>query len=449
MMLEKLLSMLELPFTLASEMRLRSKGQPVADETGIGVTEEGQLLSFTAKDLARHSYILGATGCGKTTLILHLVREDLKNEHSIVIVDLRGDLVSGAISLCAELQIDPSRLYILDLRDKSGPVGFNPLSGAGEPYIRALHVLDVVATEAESWGIQLEETLRSALLLLASSGGSLVDLERVFYDSVFRKGLVKGVTDQSVASFWDRYDDLSSERQQALAMPVLNKVTSLLAVPTLRSVLGHASPVDLEEVLDTPGSVLLISLAVDELHRSSRMLGSLLISAISREMMARVNVPESSRNPVRLYVDEFENMASASFEGLVAEGRRFGFTLVLSHQTLAQIAPKLRSMIRNNVGLQLIFQCGYEDARLIARELPKEIEASALRALEVGQAFLMRRDGSSVRVQFHRPPKKTLPRTVAQYRALLSKPSPSEPKIEIEELPTSNAAITKLPEEWL
>ncbi|HLO98334.1 MAG TPA: TraM recognition domain-containing protein, partial [Fimbriimonas sp.] len=165
------------------------------------------------------------------------------------------------------------------------------------------------------------------------------------------------------------------------------------------------SAIDLPSVLRQPGSILLVSLAVDELQRSGRMFGSLLVSAIAREVMANIDL-DRRRNAVRLYVDEFENMASEGFESLIAEGRRFGLTLVLSHQTLAQLTPKLRSVIRNNAGIQIIFQCGFEDASTIAREFPEDIDAEAIRELEVGQAFVMYRDGDIVEVEFH-PPKRT------------------------------------------
>jgi len=395
---------------------------PVAHGFGIDV-DSREAIDLSPADLRHHAYVLGATGCGKTTLILKLVAEDLKHGHSLVIIDLRGDLVQGVLALCEQHDIEPERVTLLDLRNPDCPVGFNPLAGAGEPFIRALHTLDVLASEADSWGVQLEETLRYALLLLAETKLSITDLERLFFDRRFRLAILGGCEDEAVTSFWTRFDELSPDRKTTLATPCMNKTTGLLAVPILRKVLSHPAPLELGGILSRKGSVVLVSLAVDELHRSSRMFGSLMVSSISREMMARVNLAETDRNPVRLYIDEFENMATESFEGLIAEGRRFGFTLVLSHQVLAQLPVRLRSVIRNNVGLQVLFQCGFEDARIVARELPEGIEAHALRSLEAGEAFLMRRDGSACRVQFHKPTKTAVNRLAAEYRERLMRPT--------------------------
>jgi hypothetical protein len=227
---------------------------------------------------------------------------------------------------------------------------------------------------------------------------------------------------------------MSREGQNSWALPVLNKVTPLLAVPALRAVLG-GSDLNLGKRLAEKGHVVLVSLAVDELHRSSRMLGSLLVSATSREMMSKVNVPEHQRNPVRLYVDEFENMASSSFEGLIAEGRRFGLTLVLSHQTLAQLPARLRSVIRNNVGLQMLFQCGFEDAVTISKELPEDVDAESLRTLETGQAFVMKRDGETDLVQFHAPGAKPTAKAVREFRDQVLGRLPKQPVRSIQPKP--------------
>lgn len=379
--------------------------------------ETGEPFALSASDLARHAYLLGSTGCGKTSLILKLLERDIQAAHTVAVIDLRGDLVTGVLGLCERLDVPAERVTLLDLREKERVQGFNPLAGAGEPYVRALHLLDVVASEAESWGVQLEETLRNALLLLSLAGKNLPQLDALFFEPPFREACLVGVGDEALLGFWDRYGALSPEKQQAFALPVMNKVTSLLAVPALRQVLGSAGGMDLGRELGEPGRVILVSLAVDELQRSGRMLGSLVVSAISREMMARVDVPEKERNPVRLYVDEFENMASESFEGLIAEGRRFGLTLVLSHQTLSQLPARLRSVVRNNVGVQILFQCGFEDAQTLSRELPKEIELEAgLRSLGVGEAVLMRRDGTAEVVKFAAPAKAPLPKAVDEYR---------------------------------
>lgn len=449
--MEPLLQLIEWPIVwLSHRFACRKQEKPPVSEDALATClETGERVGFTAADFARHCYILGSTGCGKTTLILRLIAKDIAAGHSLVVVDLRGDLVSGVLGLCATADVDPSRVTILDLREKGRAFGFNPLAGAGEPFVRALHVLDVLASESPSWGVQLEETLRSALLLLANSGQSLTRLHEVFFDSAFRDRILKGTADQALTDFWARYDAFSAEKQQAWALPVFNKVTSLLSVPNLRRILGECGPIDLGDVLGIPGQVLLVSLAVDELQRSARMFGSLVVSAIAREMLARVDVPEKDRNPVRLYVDEFENMASESFEGLIAEGRRFKLSLVLSHQTLAQLPAKLRSVVRNNVGLQVLFQVGFEDAQVVARELGPNVSLEDVRQLGVGEAFVQTRDGDRALVQFDPPLKKASDKAVRRFRAEVLARCPETVAVEPAQKGASSLEPALDLEEWL
>lgn len=95
--------------------------------------------------------------------------------------------MSAALELCAG-RVNPERIALFDLRERERPLGFNPFAGSGEPYFRALGVLDVVAAESESWGVQLAETLRSAVLLLTEAGESLPCLDALFLTASIAPG---------------------------------------------------------------------------------------------------------------------------------------------------------------------------------------------------------------------------------------------------------------------
>lgn len=369
----------------------------------LGESPWKHLVSLTPEQMATHSLLIGATGSGKTNLLHHLISQDLLRGHSIVLLDLRGDLVSATLELCARCKVRPDLVKLIDLREKGTPFGFNPLYGAGEPYFRALGVLDVIASESDSWGVQLAETLRNALLLLAEAEEPITKLESLMYDRAFRLGLLEKSDCESLQGFWNRFDSFSGDRQAALVMPVLNKVSMLLATKTMRNILGHVQPIDLGQHLNSRGSVLLVSLAVDELHASAKMMGRLALASICREVFARATIPENVRNPVRLYVDEFEHFGSDEFESILAEGRRFKLSVVLAHQTLSQISGKLRSLILGNVGVKFFFRCGREDSTTLSKDItggPKDLDLTTLRT---GEAVLWRRDLDDVLLEINEP----------------------------------------------
>ena len=361
----------------------------------------GLPVELSREDRRKHLYVLGATGSGKTNLLLRLIDDEMKAKRAAIIIDLRGDLVDRILARLASSGQLP-KLCFIDLREDEHIASFNPLSGSGETYARALHLLDVIRHIAESWGVQLEETLRNCLLLLAAGGYSLLDIEALLEDESFRSEALRRCTDPHIASFFERYNRLSPERQQAFSLPVLNKVTPLLCVPQIRQMLEGRGGIDFKTLMDEPGQVVLIALAAHRFYGASHLLGGLIVSAVQSAAMARASIPEESRNPVTLFIDEFETMASKNFAEIIAEGRRFGLSLVLSHQNLSQLGGSLRQVIRNNVATQLFFQTGSSDAGELAQDVTglghKETVKELLLSQGVGQAILVRKGRPSLRV---------------------------------------------------
>ncbi|HEY3413899.1 MAG TPA: type IV secretion system DNA-binding domain-containing protein [Armatimonadota bacterium] len=366
---------------------------------------------MTGEARLKHVYLMGATGSGKTNCLLRLLEGDIAAGHSFCVIDLRGDLVDRVLRRLAAVGPEKvrGRLAMLDLRDERVVLPFNPLAGPGDPYGRALHVLSVIKAQADSWGVQLDETLRNALMVLAETGWTLLELEPLLSNDAFREHVLAGVSDTYVRGFFERYNALSPEKQMAWRLPVLNKVTPLLCLPQLRRLFGAREAFDLGGFFNgEPGAMLLVSLAVDRLHEAAHLAGGLIVSALQAAMMARVDQSEGDRRPVYLYIDEFETMASDRFEAIVAEGRRFGLGLTLSHQNLSQLPASLRQAVRNNVGTQLLFQTGAVDASELAREIVADADRESLRTAlmtqRVGEAFVVRRGRQSCRIRVPRSP---------------------------------------------
>lgn len=361
-------------------------------------------IRIAAKNRLRHVYVIGGTGSGKTNLLLRMIRDDIAARRSVVVLDLRGDLVDRILRLLAagENPDLADRLVLLDLRDDGHVLPVNPLIGPGEPFARALHVLSVIRKQSESWGVQLEETLRNTLLALAETGWSLLEVEPMLTSAAFREEVLGGVSDPYVVSFFERYGELPEEKQVTWRLPVLNKVTPLLSVAPLRRTFGSRESLAFGELFDEgPGAIFLASLAVDRLHEAAYLAGGLLVSSLQTAMMARTAIPEDERVPVMLYVDEFETMATERFEAIVAEGRRFGLGLTLSHQNLTQVPATLRSVLRNNVRTQVYFSTGAVDASELSGDVvavaKREEIKRALMTQRVGEAFVVRRGRETVR----------------------------------------------------
>ena len=339
---------------------------------GKGGNPLDHLVSLDAHRLATHCLVLGATGGGKTNLIHHVVAGAALAGRSLVVLDLRGDLVASCLEILAAAGTDPRLVEAIDLRERDRPTGWNPLGGEGESYFAALGVLDAIEAEHKELGVQLAETLRYALMLLAECAEPLTRLESLFYDGGFLRSCIERCVSENVAAFWERFDALSTDRRQALAMPVVNKVSMLFATEGLRRTFGHPSPLDLRRHLDTPGSALLVSLACGRAARGRAHGGP---DAPRRRSGARCprasNVSEARRNRVLLVVDEFENFAGRDFESILAEGSAASGCQPsrLAPDALAAEPAARARILLGNVGVKVAFRLGRDDSATMSRDM--------------------------------------------------------------------------------
>jgi hypothetical protein len=154
-------------------------------------------------DRLKHTYVLGATACGNTNLLVQLIDEDIKRGGSVVILDLRGDLVDRVLRSCAEI-VPSQNLHLIDLRRPEISAGINPFCCGSDPYSSALQMHTILRSAAESWGVQLDETLRSSLIALSFSRRSIADIPQFLTESSFRANVVSAVADSQVKALFER-----------------------------------------------------------------------------------------------------------------------------------------------------------------------------------------------------------------------------------------------------
>ena len=131
---------------------------------------------------ARHLYIVGQTGTGKSTLLLNLIAQDLATGRGLALLDPHGDLADAAVGLLPRRRGDD--LVWFDPSDLARPIGFNLLARLPEDH-RPLVADGVVAAFRaiwpESWGPRLEHIFAHAVRTLMEhgpTGGSLDDVRQ-------------------------------------------------------------------------------------------------------------------------------------------------------------------------------------------------------------------------------------------------------------------------------
>lgn len=357
----------------ASYLRMPAHNNPMEKISTLGLAyRRNQPMTpfgISQPDRLLHLYAIGQTGTGKSTLLHNLAWQDAQHGTGFCLIDPHGDLAENL-----HRQLATDHLY-WDVADPNCPLGYNPLKHVAAQY-RPLVASGLIETLKkqwpDAWGARMEHLLRYGVLaLLEQPTADLRDLMRLFVYKGYRRQVIDAIEDPQVRFFWKHeFPAMNYQTSADGVSPLANKIGAFLAHPTVRTALCEPrQPLRFRSIMDS-GQMLIVNLAKGQLGTDiSNIMGGLITSTIMQAAFTRHGLPEAARRPFFLYVDEFHNLTTQSFAGLLSEARKYGLGLILAHQHLSQTDSEVRDAILGNVGTMVVFRVGANDVSVFERIL--------------------------------------------------------------------------------
>ncbi len=357
----------------------------------LGVNEfrgEKKEIRLSDNDRRRHTYVIGATGMGKSVLLTNIAYQDMLDGRGFAFIDPHGDAAELLMSKVPEDRIDD--IIYFDPADIEHPVGMNMFeftSDDQKDFIvqEGINMLQSLfdPTNQGFFGPRGQHMFRNAALLLMAdpNGATFIDIPQCFTDPEFVKSKLRYVTDKAVYDYWTK--EFPASQKSNDAGEVITWFTSkwgpFLSNTIMRNILGQTkSGFSIREIMDNK-KIFLVNLSKGRLGDiNSQLLGMILVMKFQAAAMSRADIPEYERQDFCLYVDEFQNFATESFESILSEARKYRLNLILANQFMTQLTDKIREAILGNCGTIMAGRLGVTDAELMEKAFQPVFNAEDL-----------------------------------------------------------------------
>lgn len=348
-------------------------------------------IRLADKDRRRHIHIIGQTGVGKSVFQENLAYQDMMDGRGFAFVDPHGDSVEALLSKVPKERVED--VIYFNPSDMDNPIGLNMFE-FDHPDQKDFLVQEAISMLYGLYdpghtgivGPRLEHIFRNCALLLMSDpkGGTFIDIPKLLIDPDFMKSKLKYVTDQQVLDFWTKEfpaSQRSSEAGEVISW-VVSKFGPFISNDAMRNIIGQTkSGFNIADVMNNR-KILLVNLSKGKMgDLNSKLLGIIFVMKFQAAAMARANIPEDQRQDFTLYVDEFQNFATDSFETILSEARKYRLSLVLGNQFMTQLKEELREAIIGNVGTTVTGRIGITDAEIMVKRYTPVFDAEDLTKL--------------------------------------------------------------------
>jgi hypothetical protein len=360
-----------------------------------------QELTFTIAEKARfeHHHIVAGSGHGKTQTLQYLIANDLEavadGNRTVIVLDSQGDLIRTIANLKMFAPGQPlhERVVIIDPSDVQWPVSLN--------------LFDVGIERLSGYApLERERLTNSILELYDFVLGTLLSAEMTQKQNVifrFVTRLMLHIPDATIHTLRELMEpgsekkfaphirklsgtarhffdtEFTSKEFDQTKKQVLRRLWGILENQTFERMFAHPrSKLDLFAEMNA-GKVILINTAKDLLkEQGTEIFGRFFIALIAQAAQERATLPERKRTPTIVYVDEAQDYFDRNIGLILAQARKYNVGMVLAHQYLGQLEPKLQEAFAANTAIKFAGGVSAKDARALAPMMycsPELIEA--------------------------------------------------------------------------
>lgn len=329
-------------------------------------------IEVSDEERSRGQYVIGLPGSGKTSGAFKTqIVQDIAEGRGFGLLDVEDTLVDFCLRALAAHGTPPERVVLVDptRADVVVPLNFLKVpSGVHPQSILEGAVASMKRVWWDAWGARSDDIARNSLALLMEHGLTLADMPRLLSDKGFRDALVDRSTNERVRLYF--HEHLAGIRQSETRTwfeAPRNKADAFVN-PFLEPFLGADECVDFRRLMDD-GCYLLVRAPEAQLKDAGRLFAMLLTNALYQAALSR---PEgSSFWPI--YADEYQSIATQTFEHIGTRCRKRGVGIVVAHQSTSQSPfdrdPSIVDTLLNVCCVSMFFQLGRKDAERFARDV--------------------------------------------------------------------------------
>jgi hypothetical protein len=148
---------------------------------------------------------------------------------------------------------------------------------------------------------------------------------RLFTDEAFAETKIRNIKNPVVASRWNKTYKKMGDREKAEIIPFIQaKFGPFTTGIYVRNIIGQQKSAFKMYDAMQERKVILLNLAKGiSGEETSKLIGKIIAMQVKLSALKRAKIKEEERVPHYLYVDEFQNYVSASFESILSEARKY------------------------------------------------------------------------------------------------------------------------------
>ncbi len=343
-------------------------------------------IRINEDSLARHLYIMGQTGTGKSTLLKTMITDCLQKKHGFALIDPHGDLYDEVQKFVPKIL--RKKVIVLNVTDPTNSARHNPLGyDKNNPQSKSLavneliRIFDSLYNLATTGGPIFELYFKNGLLLVLDEKvqtekgfATVQNIVDVFYKSDYRDELLKICGNQRVRDFFSMATKTTGEVAfnnfgPYITSKLIRFTEDYYITPIITCQDGN---INYRALIDE-GNILLVKLDKGLIGTDNvSLLGQMVISSIVMAAMSRINLKKETRKPFYLFIDEFQNFIKGDIGSALSEVRKYGLSLTLANQTLGQLEQNMVEALMGNVGSMIFFRPGINDYEKIKHYLEPE-----------------------------------------------------------------------------
>jgi len=315
-------------------------------------------------DRFHHTYIVGKTGMGKSSLMERMAYYDMTQGLAVIYIDPKGESTKRLYSLAP----DKSKVQYVSI---NSPTVINPIDNRkhdiDEVITEFVQILDVLVTLTASnpeSTVLMREIIGMAIRAISKEEHKNIEyLVNFLLYSETREKALSDIKSQSVRKYWLEFDAREvgsrypkNKDKQESAKRVASRLLEISEGRMRDFVIGK-NELDISDIVAN-GRVVLVD--TSKMSINARIyLSNLIVYSV----LSYCEFSESKPEPLLVFVDEFQIVVSQWFSDLLARSRskQVGFTL--AHQSFAQIPPKILSVILDTANTIVCLRTGDEVAK--------------------------------------------------------------------------------------